>query len=158
MKNTLRVLSATLGATEEPRAERALSMPHDEVKRIREMLTYRRPARSQTEEEFITRYIDAIPGVYADQYGNRILLDPDARVMISCHTDSVHRMDGRQRAAVGNNGVVSLARGEILSNCLGADDAAGVYAALRMIRGWGQGYVCIPPRRRDWRTRQLLAC
>jgi hypothetical protein len=108
-------------------------MPHDEVKRIREMLEYRRPARSQTEEEFIRRYIDTIPGVYTDQYGNRILLDPDARLMVSCHTDSVHRMDGRQRVTVGKDGVVSLARGEILSNCMGADDAAGVYTALRMI-------------------------
>ena len=107
-------------------------MPGNEVKRLREMLEYRRPARSQTEAEFIARYIDTIPGVYSDAYGNRLLVNPGAKVMISCHTDSVHRMDGIQRVSVAD-GVVKLSRTEMLSNCLGADDAAGVYAAIRMI-------------------------
>lgn len=107
-------------------------MPRKEVNRIREMLEYRRPARSATEESFIARYIDTIPGVYADGYGNRLLLCPESKVMISCHTDSVHRMEGLQRVRV-RDGVISLDRKEILSNCLGADDATGVYAALRMI-------------------------
>jgi predicted RNA-binding Zn-ribbon protein involved in translation (DUF1610 family) len=41
-------------------------------------------------------------------------------------------MDGRQ-AVCESNGIVSLAGRETVSNCLGADDAAGIYAALRMI-------------------------
>lgn len=108
-------------------------MPGNELRRLREMLEYRRPARSHTEAEFIARYIDTIPGVYADNYGNRILINKGARVMISCHTDSVHRMDGKQAVRISHDGVASLARSERLSNCLGADDAAGVYAVLRMI-------------------------
>lgn len=107
-------------------------MPGNELKRLREMLEYRRSARSRTEEDFIARYIDTIPGVYADAYGNRLLVNPGAKAMISCHTDSVHRMDGKQKVAV-KDGVASLARGEARSNCLGADDTAGIYAALRMI-------------------------
>ena len=71
--------------------------------------------------------------VYADQYGNRILPCKGSSVVISCHTDSVHRTDGKQRLDTSRKGIVSLARKERISNCLGADDVAGVYAALRMI-------------------------
>jgi hypothetical protein len=42
-------------------------------------------------------------------------------------------MDGRQRVQVSRNGLVSLHRSELVSNCVGADDMAGMYAALRMI-------------------------
>jgi hypothetical protein len=108
-------------------------MKAGEIKRISEMLTYRRPRRSKTEREFITRYIDTIPGVYTDGYGNRLLIRPESKVMISCHTDSVHRVDGRQQVQVSPDGIVSLATTEGVSNCLGADDCAGVYAAIRMI-------------------------
>jgi hypothetical protein len=68
--------------------------------------------------------------MYADNYGNRILLCEGSKVMISCHTDSVHRMEGKQSVSI-SRGVVSLS--DATSNCLGADDAAGIYAALRMI-------------------------
>ena len=108
-------------------------MTKSERNKIHGMLEYRRPARSKTEQEFIARYIDAIPGVYSDQYGNRILASADSKVLISCHTDSVHHMDGKQRINISKAGIVSLARRERTSNCLGADDCAGVYAALRMI-------------------------
>lgn len=96
-----------------------------------EMLTYKRPAGTRTEEAFIARYIDRVPGIIADQFGNRILYRPASRVMIACHTDTVHRDEGKQRVSV-VEGVAQLpARSK--SNCLGADDTAGVYAALRMI-------------------------
>jgi hypothetical protein len=97
------------------------------------MLEYRRPRRSKTERDFIARYIDPIPGVCSDKYGNRILLSPGSKVLMSCHTDSVHTVGGKQKVEVARNGIVSLSRREWISNCLGADDAAGVYAALRLI-------------------------
>lgn len=100
---------------------------------ILEMLSYRRPARSETETEFITRYIDSIPGVYPDKYGNRLLVNPGSKVMISTHTDTVHRMGGRQKVSLQRHGIARLGAKEKESNCLGADDTAGVYAALRMI-------------------------
>lgn len=104
-----------------------------EISRMRGMLEYRRPARSRTEEEFIARYIDTVPGMYADAYGNRLLVSPGSKILISCHTDSVHRMGGKQAVTVSRDGVASLGGNEKQSNCLGADDAAGIYAALRMI-------------------------
>lgn len=97
------------------------------------MLRYRRPARSKTEQEFIRKYLDSIPGMYADQYGNRILQCPDSRVMISTHTDTVHRMEGLQRVGV-QGCIAQLHPKELVSNCLGADDTAGIYIALRMIQ------------------------
>jgi len=100
-------------------------------KDLLKMLTYRRPAWSATEGEFIARYIDPVPGVYADKFGNRLLLNPDSRVMIACHTDTVHKWDGRQRVRV-HKGIAQLPRCST-SNCLGADDTAGVYACLRLI-------------------------
>lgn len=97
------------------------------------MLTYRRPAGSRTERDFIARYIDTIPGITRDGYGNRWLIHPDSQTMIACHTDTVHRVPGRQKIKVAH-GVASLAPNQHLSNCLGADDTAGIYAALRMVK------------------------
>ena len=95
------------------------------------MLRYRRPAWSPTEEAFIAKYIDPVPGMYSDDYGNRILLHPTSKVLISCHTDTVHRDDGMQRILCFDNEVWLPWRTK--SNCLGADCTAGVYTALRMI-------------------------
>lgn len=57
---------------------------------------------------------------------------PGAKVMISTHTDTVHVAPGMQRVSV-IKGIVQLHEKELISNCLGADDTAGIYAALRMI-------------------------
>lgn len=98
-----------------------------------QMLTYRRPAWCRTELEFIHKYIDSIPGMYEDHFGNRILRTDggSGKVMIACHTDTVHKWMGRQKVEV-VDGIARLP-GKTISNCLGADDTAGVYAALRMI-------------------------
>jgi len=109
-------------------------MPLNEVNRIKRMLEFRRPARSSSENSFITRYLDSVPGMVVDQYGNRLLISQTSRVMISCHTDSVHTFPGWQRVTVSRDGIVGLAKHEKLSNCLGADDCAGIYAALRLIQ------------------------
>lgn len=101
------------------------------------MLTYRRPAWSATEEQFIARYLDPISGMQMDEYGNRMLIHPTSRTMISCHTDTVHRVGGRQRV-VEDRGTVFLDTLDTdtftNSTCLGADDTAGIYAAIRMIQ------------------------
>lgn len=124
-------------------------MPKTKDLDIHQMLAYCRPAWSDTEVAFITRYIDTLDGVQADNYGNRLVLNPTSRVLIACHTDTVHRKNGYQRIVV-KGGIARLPevpaakpaapRAAILTtipptspNCLGADDTAGVYAALRML-------------------------
>lgn len=96
------------------------------------MLTYRRPGRSSTEEAFITRYIDSVPGMQKDECGNRFISLGKSNVMFSSHTDSVHTKPGMQKVCIDN------IRNEYFtddpeSNCLGADCATGVYIMLKLI-------------------------
>jgi hypothetical protein len=103
---------------------------------LREMLTYRRPAGSRTEREFIRRYI--VPtGARADAFGNyHLTVGQGSRVAWMCHTDTVHRTDGRQEVQV-VKGIATVkhprrARGRA-RQCLGADDTTGVWLMLEMI-------------------------
>ncbi len=88
------------------------------------MLTYRRPAWSDAESKFIERFIHPL-GAESDDFGNMMLRIGTAPVLWSCHTDTVHKNEGRQTIGV-SDGVVKLAKGSKV-NCLGADDAAGVW-------------------------------
>jgi hypothetical protein len=94
------------------------------------MLGHKRPAGSKTERRFIRSFIAPL-GAKPDAFGNHVLRIGDAPVMWSCHTDSVHKEGGKQLVEV-SHGIASLARGST-SNCLGADDAAGVWLMREMI-------------------------
>jgi hypothetical protein len=95
-----------------------------------DMLQYRRPAGSKTERRFIADYIEPL-GVKRDDYGNLYKRIGNAPVLWSCHTDSVHKEGGKQNIAiVHNHAQLSFAS---RSNCLGADDAVGVYLMREMI-------------------------
>lgn len=96
-----------------------------------EMLTYRRPNGSLSEQEFIRKWI-ASTGAEPDKYGNYIRRIGDAKVLWSAHTDSVHRQPGFQRLSVSNN-VVRLHKDNFMSNCLGADDATGCWILREMM-------------------------
>ena len=63
--------------------------------KILEMLSYRRPAGSKGEKEFLERFVLPFqPNVMA---GNLVILVPgDPGTLFSCHTDTVHRDDKRQ--------------------------------------------------------------
>jgi hypothetical protein len=96
------------------------------------MHTIRRPAYGSGVESFCKRYLDSIPGMQTDKAGNRIMRIGASPVMWSSHTDTVHKAEGIQKVAYGD-GVLSLAAGED-SNCLGADDSAGVWIMRQMIQ------------------------
>jgi hypothetical protein len=95
-----------------------------------EMLTSMRPAGSKSERRFIREYILPL-GVEQDKAGNLIKRIGDAPVMWSCHTDTVHRQGGKQLVTIGD-GMIQLAATST-SNCLGADDTAGVWLMTEMI-------------------------
>lgn len=101
-----------------------------------EMLRYRRPAASKSERKFIHRFIDPYQ-MNVDDFGNRYMRIGTAPVMWSCHTDTVHRDGGKQPVIV-ENGMVALAPNSG-SNCLGADDGAGVWIMLNMIEAGVEG-------------------
>ncbi len=102
-----------------------------DYKQLYEMLTYKRPAGSKAEQAFIARYLDGIPGITVDAYGNRILRIGESATMFSAHTDTVHSKGGQQKI------IVDEVSGYIYKNpskeCLGADDATGIFIMLRMI-------------------------
>lgn len=98
------------------------------VAQLLAMLTYKRPAWSQTETDFINRFI--VPtGAQPDAFGNYWLtVGESPRVLWSSHTDSVHATEGKQRVTFGD-GIATTDDGE----CLGADCATGVWIMVRMI-------------------------
>lgn len=106
------------------------------------MLTYMRPAGSDTEHAFITRYVKGLPGAVEDPYHNWHVVVGDSPILWSCHTDTVHHSEGFQTLHV-EKGIAGLSkRSKQFSNCLGADDTAGVYLCREMIlRGIPGHYV-----------------
>ena len=96
-----------------------------------QMIRTRRPQGSKTERQFIRRFISPL-GVESDKSGNLIKrIGDNSPVMWSCHTDTVHRKGGEQPVQYAN-GIISLAPNSN-SNCLGADDTAGVWLMREMI-------------------------
>lgn len=101
-----------------------------DIQALAEMLRYKRPHGSKSERKFINRFIRPL-GVEEDDHGNFYLRVGDSKVLWSAHTDSVHRTAGKQKIVLeGTN--LRLATGET-SNCLGADNAAGVWILREMI-------------------------
>lgn len=107
------------------------------VERMYEMLKYKRPHRSKTERNFIRRFISPLGDSFYDKIGNRYIQVGNAPIMYSCHTDSVHRLPGLQNVSIKGN-KFKLHRKEN-SNCLGADNAAGVWIMTEMIRAGKPG-------------------
>ncbi len=94
------------------------------------MLTYKRPADSRSEKAFIKKYIDSIPGIRSDAFGNRILKLGESSTLFSAHTDTVHYKGGKQKIIVDEIG------GYIYKDDkdpLGADDATGIFIMLQLI-------------------------
>ena len=108
------------------------------IEQIAEMLTYCRPAYSKTDEAFIDKFIRPT-GVVSDKVGNLVKIIGDSpTVMWSCHTDTVHSKSGYQ--AVDFKGQYIIRKDQLEKKaCLGADDTAGVWLMLEMIRAKKEG-------------------
>jgi hypothetical protein len=120
-----------------------------------DMLTYCRPAKTPQPAVFCDRFIAPLPGAIIDAYQNWHVTIGDSPILWSAHTDTVHRMNGPTRQTVSYNpatGIVRLSkRSRKVSYCLGADDTAGVFLLVCMIRAGVPGRV--PPCGGDWRDR-----
>lgn len=105
-------------------AEEALAMYLD-------MVTYRRPHQSPGEAEFINKYIMPLnPAI--DNFGNfYVHVGKGSQTMFSCHTDTVHRDDKRQK--VDYDADMNMVWKND-NQPLGADDATGMWIMLNMIR------------------------
>lgn len=102
------------------------------MKELLKILTYKRPAGSKTELAMISELIDVLPDVVIDGFGNRIVrVGSDNTTMFSCHTDTVHDADGMQLVSYDEHKSEAFVTD---SSCLGADDGAGIYIMIQMIR------------------------
>lgn len=107
-------------------------------KTLRDMISVRRPARSKTERRWIQKFLMPL-GLEADRYGNLIKRIGDSPILWSAHTDTVHRSGGVQLIDIDSSGVIRLAKAERESNCLGADDTAGIWLMWHLIRAGKPG-------------------
>jgi hypothetical protein len=109
--------------------------------RLHEMLRWRRPHGSQTEKEWVDRFIvkpyDAWPiecPKTEDVFAWVITVPPAdgtiSKVMFSCHVDTVHQREGRQKITYN---MATNCYGKNDGEPLGADNAAGVWLLLEMI-------------------------
>jgi hypothetical protein len=100
-----------------------------------EMLKYKRPSNSWSEEAFCRKYLEPVFGD-PDEHGNyiKIIYEPVARgfvqpnVCFTAHYDTVHTLAGMQQVLVTGDIVTALQ-----SNCLGADCTTGVWLILGMM-------------------------
>jgi putative aminopeptidase FrvX len=110
-------------------------MTHDIAGRagLLEILSWARPHDSDAERAFCREFLDRVPSMTADAFGNRMVTIGDrSRVMWSCHVDTVAARGGRQAVVVDAVGVAGL-RGGKAGMSLGADDGAGIWIMLNMI-------------------------
>jgi len=98
-----------------------------------EILSWARPHDSKIERAFCREFLDSVPGMAADAFGNRMLtIGNQPRVMWSCHVDTVAKRDGHQDVAIDALGTAHLRHGKA-GMSLGADDGVGVWIMLNMI-------------------------
>ena len=109
------------------------------TREIIEMLTYARPDGSVTEQVFVDRYLTPL-GFTRDRWKNLRLeiANPDGsrpKVLFSSHMDTVARKEGI--ATVHYDGTFAHMSNKSKRQgfgCLGADDTAGIWLMMRMIR------------------------
>ena len=98
---------------------------------LQEMLTYKRACDSPSEQAFIARFLDPVPGMRQDGFGNRYLrLGDQPTTLFSAHTDSVHVSSGRQPVRQDHHAQVFY---QDEGEPLGADDATGCWILLQLI-------------------------
>ena len=112
-----------------------MTNPLNRRDRLFEILSWARPHGSETERRFAREFLDRVPGMRADGFGNRWIDVGPARprVLWSCHIDTVAKRDGPQMLSFDtDSGLVGLADGKP-GMSLGADDGVGVWMMLEMI-------------------------
>ena len=124
----------------EPSPEKAPELPifsvsedmKGDLDELLTMLTYKRLAGSKTERKFIREYIRPL-GVAQDKFGNLYKeIGDKPSILWSSHTDTVHRNGGRMSLGFAGK-QVGVSENDY-SNCLGADDGAGVWLMMQLIR------------------------
>lgn len=108
----------------------------DDERLIMDMFSYMRPSGSDTEQEFVDRYLTPL-GFERDKHHNLVLMvgEGPPTILWSSHMDTVHRREGRQTLHFdGATLALSKSAKRRGSNCLGADDTAGIWLMTEMAK------------------------
>lgn len=98
-----------------------------------DILKHRRPHGSKTEVQFCEQFIETLPNINQDGFGNYWLsIGSEPTTLWSCHTDTVSREGGMQNVKWDKN-TLRLHEGKP-GQSLGADDGAGLWLMLEMIK------------------------
>lgn len=104
------------------------------VGKLVELHTWMRPHDSSAERDFARLYLDTVPGMTRDDFGNRMIVvgAPSPDILFSCHIDTVASRGGRQNIRWIDAETIGLNQGKP-GQSLGADDSAGVWLCLELI-------------------------
>lgn len=113
-------------------------------RRILTLFSYKRPSGSVTEAAFIDLFLAPL-GFERDQHRNlRLTVGENPTILFSSHVDTVHSSEGVQKLDY-RDGILQLTRREKRgrSNCLGADDTAGIWLMMEMVKAGVPGHYVI---------------
>ena len=99
-------------------------------KRLHSMLTYKRNHESKTERQWIEQFLGPYEMTNVNDMALVVVTDDKSRTLFSCHTDTVHRKEGRQKVLYSKS-TQSYYKND--KEPLGADDGAGAWLMLEMI-------------------------
>lgn len=129
-----------------------MTPPKVDLDLMTEILRYRRADGSRSHRKFCEQILEPVFG-QPDEHGNYILAVGDnPRVCFTAHSDTCHwnyagdEIEGTQQLDVDGNNAIRLSFHEYnvgKSTCLGADDGAGIWLILGMIRAGIEGYYAI---------------
>jgi len=117
-----------------------------QLNQLKSFFSYKRPHKSESERQWMNEFLfdslDLMGCSYIEDDAGNIHVDRRggaSKTLFIAHVDSVHREAGRQETVIDKNYVLKLAD-STKSNCLGADDAAGVLVLLTLIKSGVSGY------------------
>lgn len=118
------------------------------IEEILTMLTYKRPGGSESEEAWLDRFVRPLKNhpnatqYVEDSFGNIFIeVAGGSELMMTAHSDTVHATPGTQEVLYDNNIMVAYKGND--GQPLGADDAAGVWVLMEMVRAGVPCWVCI---------------
>lgn len=117
-------------------------MTNQALSQLLSMHTYKRPHQSSSEQDFIDRFLAPLAEHHnvieymTDEIGNiYVTTSFSAKTLFTAHVDTVHSTSGIQRITYDANLNLMYIDQEAAktTNCLGADDTAGMWLLLQMI-------------------------
>jgi hypothetical protein len=117
-------------------------LPED-IQHLVRIHTFKRPHGSTAVDQFVDQYIACDPRSYTvrsksgEDLAIVIATSDTSRTMFSAHVDTVHRTSGRQHVSYDHEmGIMLKTQNAGMSDneCLGADDGAGIWVLLQMIK------------------------